>query len=155
MLLGSYLGTAFAQKNNKSAKSVKNLTLKKKETPSKRRNTQSKVFRVLATAYYEPIKGQRRYATKSFRGDLKLNGGKKTSTGKSPEVGMIAVDPKVIPLGTELYIPELDLLATAEDTGGDIRGNRIDIFTGKGEWALKRSLEIGRKMVTVVIIRRA
>lgn len=155
MLFNFSLSFAFAQKNNKSSKSEKSLIVKKRECLPKKKSTQSNQFRVLATAYYKPVKGQKSYATKSFRGDLKLNGGGKSATGKNPEEGMIAVDPKVIPLGTKLYIPELNLLATAEDTGGDIKGRRIDIFTGTGEWALKKSLEIGRKMVTVVIIKRA
>lgn len=40
----------------------------------------------------------------------------------------IAVDPSVIPLGTKIYIPELGQIFTAEDTGGKIKGNRIDIY---------------------------
>ncbi len=44
----------------------------------------------------------------------------------------IAVDPRVIPLGSTVYIPQLEYLNGtglfhAEDTGGDIKGNWIDI----------------------------
>ncbi|MDF2505611.1 3D domain-containing protein [Clostridium sp.] len=39
----------------------------------------------------------------------------------------IAVDPRVIPLGTKLYVPGYGY-GIAEDTGGLIKGNRIDLF---------------------------
>ena len=51
-----------------------------------------------------------------------------TSTGKKPKWGTIAVDPKVIPYGTKVYIKELDKVFTAEDCGGGIKGNTIDIY---------------------------
>jgi len=49
-----------------------------------------------------------------------------TSTGWHAVPGVIAVDPSVIPLGTKLYIPGIGVVH-AEDTGGAIHGNRIDI----------------------------
>ncbi|MFX0548365.1 3D domain-containing protein [Hathewaya histolytica] len=39
----------------------------------------------------------------------------------------IAVDPTVIPLGTKVYVEGYGL-AVAEDTGGAIKGNKIDLF---------------------------
>lgn len=51
-----------------------------------------------------------------------------TATGTVPKYGTIAVDPSVIPYGTKVYIKELDKVFTAEDTGGAIKGNKIDIF---------------------------
>jgi len=50
-----------------------------------------------------------------------------TATGKVVYEGIIAVDPKVIPLGTEVEIKDLGKFI-AEDTGGKIKGNRIDIY---------------------------
>ena len=55
-------------------------------------------------------------------------GGGITATGTKPKYGTIAVDPKVIPYGTKVYIKELDKVFTAEDTGGGIKGNKIDIY---------------------------
>ncbi|MDQ6419810.1 3D domain-containing protein [Paenibacillus sp. LHD-117] len=56
--------------------------------------------------------------------------------GNKLKVGTIAVDPKMIPLGTKLYVtgydydglPQGGMVATATDMGGSIKGNRIDIF---------------------------
>ncbi|MDQ0188315.1 G5 domain-containing protein [Alicyclobacillus cycloheptanicus] len=52
--------------------------------------------------------------------------GGRTSTGMAAEPGVVAVDPRVIPLGTKLYIPGIGVVR-AEDTGGAIVGDRIDI----------------------------
>jgi 3D (Asp-Asp-Asp) domain-containing protein len=56
-----------------------------------------------------------------------------TATGTTAKKGVIAVDPKVIPLGTRVYIPGYGV-ATAEDTGGAIKGNRVDVcYMSKNE----------------------
>ena len=67
-----------------------------------------KVLTCKATAYHEP------------EGSL-------TKSGTLSRVGAIAVDPSVIPLGTELYVEGYGY-CVAEDTGGLIKGNRIDIY---------------------------
>lgn len=51
-----------------------------------------------------------------------------TSTGSTPRWGTIAVDPSVIPYGTKVYIPQLGKTFIAEDCGGAINGNKIDIY---------------------------
>lgn len=53
--------------------------------------------------------------------------GNRTATGTWPSRGTVAVDPRVIPLGTELYIDGYGP-GTATDTGGAIKGNRIDLY---------------------------
>ncbi|MCH3963760.1 MAG: 3D domain-containing protein [Clostridium sp.] len=50
-----------------------------------------------------------------------------TASGMSTRKGIIAVDPRVIPLGSRVYIEGYGY-AIAADTGGAIRGNRIDLF---------------------------
>ena len=51
-----------------------------------------------------------------------------TSTMIKPYWGVIAVDPRVIPYGSLVYIPYFDKYFVAEDCGGAIIGKRIDIF---------------------------
>ncbi|MDR2606436.1 MAG: 3D domain-containing protein [Oscillospiraceae bacterium] len=56
-----------------------------------------------------------------------------TATGTTARVGAIAVDPTVIPYGTRMYVMAADGswvygYATAEDCGGGIKGNKIDLF---------------------------
>ncbi len=56
--------------------------------------------------------------------------GSLTHMGTTVRPGVIAVDPAVIPLGSRVYIEYPDgtgSYAVAEDTGGAIKGNRIDI----------------------------
>lgn len=56
--------------------------------------------------------------------------GDKTFMGTTVRPGVIAVDPNIIPLGSRVYIEYPDgtgHYAVAEDTGGAIKGNRIDI----------------------------
>ena len=54
-----------------------------------------------------------------------------TATGvnikDNPDEKVIAVDPDVIPLGSKVYVEGVGE-ATAADTGGAIKGNRIDVF---------------------------
>lgn len=54
----------------------------------------------------------------------------RTATGHRVQRGVVAVDPKVIPLGTRLYIEGYGF-ARALDTGSAIKGNRIDVFVEK------------------------
>jgi 3D (Asp-Asp-Asp) domain-containing protein len=67
-----------------------------------------------------------------------------TATGYRAGHGIVAVDPSVIPLGTRLYIPGYGF-AIAGDTGGAIRGNRIDL----GFDSLSDAIQFGRRPVKV------
>lgn len=49
-----------------------------------------------------------------------------TATGMLQSYGVVAVDPKVIPLFTKMYIPGYGI-AIAGDVGGAIKGRRIDL----------------------------
>lgn len=60
----------------------------------------------------------------------------KTATGTTPHVGGCAVDKRVIPLGS--YIKINDVVYHAEDTGGAIKGNRIDVVVGTHKEALEK-----------------
>ena len=59
-----------------------------------------------------------------------------TKMGTKPKANYtVAVDPSVIPLGTSLYIN--GEYYCAEDTGGGIKGNRIDICVATHEEAMR------------------
>ena len=57
-----------------------------------------------------------------------------TATGIRAKKGVVAVDPSVIPLGSRLYVESIQNgvssygYALAADTGGAIKGNKIDLF---------------------------
>lgn len=77
--------------------------------------------------------------------------GNKTHLGTQVRPGVIAVDPKVIPLGTRVYVEFADgrgINAVAEDTGGAIKGNRIDIAM----WTVAEAYDFGKQKVKVHIL---
>lgn len=51
----------------------------------------------------------------------------RTASGRSTAPGIVAVDPRVIPMGSKLYIPGYGW-GVAADTGGAIMGNKIDVW---------------------------
>ncbi|OSX93775.1 3D domain-containing protein [Bacillus mycoides] len=66
--------------------------------------------------------------------------------GKNPNIKLIAVDPKVIPLRTKEHV-EGHGEAIAGDTGGAIKGNRIDVLFPTE----KQEIRLGRKTVKIKI----
>lgn len=54
--------------------------------------------------------------------------GTRTASGTPVRWGVVAVDPRVIPLGSRIMIEGFDNVFTAEDTGGAVRGNHVDIY---------------------------
>ena len=86
----------------------------------------SKVIRVVATGY--------------------THTGNRTATGTWPHRGTMAVDRHVISMGTYGYVPGYGSVH-AEDTGGAIKGNRIDLFfNSRGE-----AVRWGRRTVDLYI----
>lgn len=73
-------------------------------------------------------------------------GGGRTAMGTRARVGEIAVDPSVIPLGTNVYIEGVGP-RRAEDTGGNIKGNTIDIYMD----TQSQCLSWGARYVTIYI----
>lgn len=78
--------------------------------------------------------------------------GNRTKTGNIPKANKtIAVDPKLIPLHSVVYIENLGYFI-AEDTGGLIKGNKIDIFVSSKEEAIKLGT-LNNKKLKVWIMR--
>ncbi len=73
--------------------------------------------------------------------------GYRTATGRNPAVGMVAVDPRVIPLGSRLYIEGYGY-AVAADTGGAIKGNTVDLFMEQ----YSQCVHWGRRSVKVYVL---
>ena len=91
--------------------------------------TQAKELKVEATAYC---------------------GDEVTSLGIKPTpYRTIAVDPKVIPYGSIVYIPEYKALFRAEDTGSAIKGKKIDIFLLNED----ECKEFGRKNIRIYVLK--
>ena len=109
-------------------KIIKKGTKEKEKTESKKKSTSKnslgKKITVSATAY---------------------SGDGITATGTVPRWGTIAVDPTIIPYGTKVYIPQFNEYFIAEDCGGGIKGNKIDIFMNSesqcDNWG-KRNIDI-------------
>lgn len=51
-----------------------------------------------------------------------------TRSGTQVRWGVLAVDPRVVPLGSRVMIDGFEEVFIAEDTGGAIRGNHVEIF---------------------------
>lgn len=105
----------------------------------------SKVLTMAATAY------DLSYESTGKRPGDKYYG--MTASGTRVRPGVVAVDPAVIPLGTKLYIESTDGTphygyASAEDRGGAIKGNKIDLFFETAQEVRK----FGRRTVKVYVL---
>ncbi|RPF49615.1 3D (Asp-Asp-Asp) domain-containing protein [Thermodesulfitimonas autotrophica] len=99
----------------------------------------SRVVRVVATGYTAGYE-----STGKRPGDP---GYGITRSGLPAARGACAVDPDVIPLGSVLFVPGYGY-AVALDTGGAIKGNRIDLFFPEE----REALAWGRRAVQVFIV---
>lgn len=141
----------FAEEMDKTAQNIetKSLNLDKKtkelerfpeeekeaKTVAANKDDVARTVAVEATAYTAFCEG---CSGKTYTGiDLRAN----------PNQKVIAVDPNIIPLGSNVRVPGYGV-AVAGDIGGDIEGNRIDIFMAKQNDAL----DYGRQQIEVEIL---
>lgn len=107
-------------------------------------------FTVTATAYDNTRESQGKWVDQTAMG-FNLKG----HTLESARC--IAVDPRVIPLGSKVRLTfsdpyeHLNGIYTAYDTGGAIKGMRIDVFFGDGD-VRGRVRQFGRRKVQVEIV---
>ena len=113
---------------------TKKTTPVQKTSTTKKENT-GKTITVSATAYTANCNGCS--GTTATGVNLKAN----------PDAKVIAVDPSVIPLGSKVYVEGYGY-ATAADTGGAIKGNKIDVFIPSHDQAM----QWGRKTVEVQVL---
>lgn len=76
-----------------------------------------------------------------------------TASGERVKDGYVAVDPKVIPMHSIIYVQgagKYDGVYLAKDTGSAIKGNIIDIFM----WDKQEAINFGRRNVKVFILRK-
>ena len=79
--------------------------------------------------------------------------GTHTATGMRVRYGVVAVDPRVIPLGSRLYIEGANGTwiygtAVAADTGGAVKGNIIDLYVE----SYSEAINFGRRKAKVYIL---
>ncbi|MDQ2855730.1 MAG: 3D domain-containing protein [Acidobacteriota bacterium] len=77
-----------------------------------------------------------------------LNG--RTASGKPVSKGLIAGDPSVLPLGTRVRLEAGNYSGeyVVADTGGSVRGKRIDIWTPTSREAMR----FGRRLVKLTVL---
>ncbi|MGE8055539.1 cell wall-binding protein EntC [Bacillus mycoides] len=107
------------------------------------KNTQSssREFQVVATAYTaDPLEN-------GYKAGDQVKSAMGHNLTANPNMKLIAVDPSVIPLGSKVWVEGYGV-AIAGDTGGAIKGNKIDVLMpDKGT-----SSNWGRQTVTVKIL---
>ena len=120
-------------KNNETKE--KNVSSTKTETVSNevKSTSSGKEFAAEATAYSYKEAGLSYYTAMGI--DLRSN------------TNVIAVDPSRIPLGTLVEVPGYGV-AIAGDTGGDIKGNRIDLHYPE----VQQALDFGRRKITIKVM---
>ncbi|RCW63062.1 G5 and 3D domain-containing protein [Saliterribacillus persicus] len=123
------------QTTTKTTASASN-TSSSKQTVSRGSSSATKTISMHATAYNWDC------ATCDGRG--------LTATGynlKANPSGVVAVDPSVIPLGTKVWVEGYGY-AIARDTGGNIKGNRIDVHMP----SIAKAKQFGSRTVQVKIL---
>ena len=123
---------AKAEPNTKSSATAKSHNTQLASRGNSNRSLQDQRMTMQATAYSTAQPELGRYTANGT--DLHAN----------PMV--IAVDPKVIPLGTKVTVEGYGTYMAA-DTGGAIKGNRIDIHFG----TVQECIDFGRKQVDIIV----
>jgi len=77
----------------------------------------------------------------------------RTASGASAQAGMIAADPRVLPLGTVVHLQAGRYTGTytVTDTGGRIKGRIIDVYVP----SYREALQFGRRPVKIKVLGRA
>lgn len=120
---------ALKKRNALQAKQLDKPVVKYKSKVKVSKHTKTAKFVISAYSPYDDVSGINADSTPNT-----------TATGTKPKPGTFAVDPKVIPYGSDVTIiyPNGEIeTGVAEDTGGAIDNNRIDVFRYKYDTAMK------------------
>lgn len=131
-----------------SIMNVYNDTIDKQEIRISKLNTTIKKLDKTTKKFISKNRGK--FRTIKVRTTAYTFTGNRTFTGTVPSVGQVAVDPKVIPLGSKMYIDGYGF-AIATDTGDKwIQGKQIDLFMNTKKQCIKYGL---RHNVKVIILK--
>jgi 3D (Asp-Asp-Asp) domain-containing protein len=91
-----------------------------------------------------------KHAPKAFNASAYALRGR-TRSGVQTQPGVIAADPRVLPLGTVVQVQagKYSGVYTVHDTGGAIKGNRVDVWLP----SVKEARRFGRRNVKLVVLR--
>ncbi|HVZ81192.1 MAG TPA: 3D domain-containing protein [bacterium] len=123
-------------KASKPARVLEGTSMRRKLYPLQKRAQVRKILTLEATAYYPGPEDTWPFASGT------------TASGLKAGYGVVAVDRRVIPLKTRLYVEGYGY-AIAADTGGAIKGMKIDLCYDTYEEAVR----FGRKKVKVYLLR--
>lgn len=100
-------------------------------------------------SFAEPDKDSK-HAPKTFRASAYAIHGR-TRSGAKTEKGVLAADPRVLPLGTVVQVSagKYTGVYTVHDIGGAIKGNRLDVWVP----SVKEARRFGRRNVKLVVLR--
>jgi 3D (Asp-Asp-Asp) domain-containing protein len=71
-----------------------------------------------------------------------------TASGERVRSGIIAADPRVLPIGSKVHIQGMGNY-TVKDTGGKIKGRKVDIWMANR----KAAIQFGRRAVQLKVLR--
>lgn len=76
----------------------------------------------------------------------------RTASGMDAKPGMIAADPRVLPLGTVVHLRSGSYTGTytVMDTGGRIKGRRVDVYVASH----REAMQFGRRPVKIKVLGR-
>lgn len=72
-----------------------------------------------------------------------------TRSGLRVRYGLVASDPRMIALGSEIYIQGMGTFLVA-DTGGAIKGNKLDIYMP----SYSKCISFGVRKVKVIVLKK-
>jgi 3D (Asp-Asp-Asp) domain-containing protein len=120
-------------------------SLSNNSVPPEANKAQGLMGEILATPLVEqPVVGPTSYVATAYS----LRG--RTASGRQVSKGLIAADPRILPLGTRVRLeagPYSGEYLVA-DTGGMVKGKRIDIWTPSSREAMR----FGRRTVKLAVL---